>query len=450
MNPFDNTVAINDPKKLFGRRHELRGIYSALGNNQCISLYGLPRIGKTSILKCLPFPELQQQFGGKLERCIFVYIDMEEHLQKTSRDFFETLCRYIVNQSRGLLELVYTAGRGEDSFTDILEQIVDQNFHLVLEMDMFDKIVKNAQFDDYFLGFLRAQVNTKGICYITASVVSLDKISQHFDPGSPFFNVFGNCNLGPLAREDAQKLTQMASNPKECSFSKEEIEWVLELAGLHPFFIQRVCYYLYEAKLSQDIIPINQNQVRDQAYNALLSSFFYIWKNLNSEKQELLKYEGPREIPELAECTLFREFVRDECHVQPFDMIAELEEALDKIDNLKSLGESRLIYLTIVSQNLRKDIGSLPVEKGLIVRQVLKAAFERMRGSDIRNDSDPKLKSYNILYYRYFKHHLKIAHIAARLHFSVRQYYRYRKQAIEELAIVLAQMENAANSKDQR
>ncbi len=48
----------------------------------------------------------------------------------------------------------------------------------------------------------------------------------------------------------------------------------------------------------------------------------------------------------------------------------------------------------------------------------------------------------SILYYRYFKHHLKHEQIAARLELgSVRQYYREQKKAVEALLNTLLEME---------
>ncbi len=73
---------------------------------------------------------------------------------------------------------------------------------------------------------------------------------------------------------------------------------------------------------------------------------------------------------------------------------------------------------------------------------MLTEAFERLRGNGYRTDTGSTWKSYNILYYRYFKHHLKNDQIAGRLEFtSTRQFFRERKKAIEALYSVLLEME---------
>jgi hypothetical protein len=83
------------------------------------------------------------------------------------------------------------------------------------------------------------------------------------------------------------------------------------------------------------------------------------------------------------------------------------------------------------------------VQKGIAIRDVLKEAHERMRGGGIRTDSGFDWRLYNILYYRYFKHHLRHELISTRLEFtSTRQYFRERGKALEKLLNELLEMED--------
>lgn len=78
------------------------------------------------------------------------------------------------------------------------------------------------------------------------------------------------------------------------------------------------------------------------------------------------------------------------------------------------------------------------------MRKVLNEALERMHGTGLRRDTASDWRLYNILYYRYFKHHLKNEQISARLEFtSTRQYFRERIKAIDALFNILLEMENA-------
>jgi hypothetical protein len=100
----------------------------------------------------------------------------------------------------------------------------------------------------------------------------------------------------------------------------------------------------------------------------------------------------------LSESALFRKFVRFMFHLRSLELVKELESTLEKIDNLKALGESTLVYSKIVSQKLSKKDGPLAAEeKGEVVLEVLKKALKHLQVTGIRSDSDPSWRSYNIL-----------------------------------------------------
>jgi len=149
-----------------------------------------------------------------------------------------------------------------------------------------------------------------------------------------------------------------------------------------------------------------------------------------------------RALPELSESSLFRLFVRDTFKMHLFHMTKEeLEKVLDKIDDIRALGDSELRHMSTVSMRFQQNTLSA-VERGMIVREVLNEAFERMHGNGLRRDAAPEWRLYNILYYRYFKLRLKNDQISARLQFSsTRQYFRERTKAIEALLNILFEME---------
>ena len=126
----------------------------------------------------------------------------------------------------------------------------------------------------------------------------------------------------------------------------------------------------------------------------------------------------------------------------------ELEKALQRIDDPVDLGISNLKYLKSVTRRLNSS-SALTVEVGRVIREVLKEAWERLRGEGTRTDTAPDWLSYNILYYRYFhRYRLSNQQIASRIGFSTRQYYRERSKAIGELLNVLLEMEALAKVED--
>src|ERR1019366_9184718 len=167
VNPYYNTSALRNPNMLFGRTYLLARIYSALANQQNISLVGLRHMGKSSLLHCMRLPELQHQFEYDFSQYIFVLIDLREYLQKKSEDFFDAVSQQIILHSRGRLELFRQEHNGEHEFSAILSQIAEQNFRIVLLMDAFDNVTRNPNFDLSFFSFLRSQAALGKISYVT-------------------------------------------------------------------------------------------------------------------------------------------------------------------------------------------------------------------------------------------------------------------------------------------
>src|SRR5581483_8828930 len=207
----------------------------------------------------MSFPQIQQRFSEDLGHHIFVWLDLREFLaRETADNFFATVTGHIVAQCSGKVDLEVETDEEEEPFEQfrrILEQVKEQGYHLVLLMDAFDNIARNQHFDLEFFSFLRSQA-TK-VSYVTASVAPLAKVCHRAVEESPFFNIFAMYEIEPLSREDARALIQIPSANAGIYFTEYEVEWVLRQAGLHPFFIQRVCYHLFEEKCIQGEQNIN-------------------------------------------------------------------------------------------------------------------------------------------------------------------------------------------------
>ena len=443
---------IRDSDMFFGRADILRLVYSAVANRQSISVVGPRGIGKSSFLRYASLPEVQVRFPYyDLSRHIFVFFDLREYLRKTAEDFFHNVSQVIIAQGAKMNLTLNALDRGEDEFSNILDQVENHGFFPVLLMDAFDKVTLNQYFDYEFFAFLRAHASAGLVSYVTSSVAPLYEVSHSGIAGSPFFNIFSTCKLGALLPEEAKALITMPAQQAGMPFSDSEVDLVLKLAGRHPFFLQRICYLLYEQKLLQDNGKINIQDLKNQAYRELNPVFEDIWGQLSDAQQGLLQDEAQqkekrqRGFPELSESALFRQFVRKTCQVNLFRMTSdELEDALLKIDEPGELGKVGLRLTKMVSQRLSEDRISSDTERGVVIREVLNESLDGLRGEGIRTDSAPDWRFYNILYYRYFKYNLKSEQIAARLGFTIRQFYRERNRALKALLNVLFEMERVA------
>ncbi|HZO71729.1 MAG TPA: AAA family ATPase [Ktedonobacteraceae bacterium] len=453
-NPYYNMAAVRDPQMFYGRSRLLNTLFSALTNRQCISLVGARGIGKSSVLQYMKLAEVQQQFGFDARQYILVLIDLREYLRKSADDFFDTVSKHIVAQCLGRLTVKLPEEEGVDQFSNVIDQVADQGYHIVLLMDAFDNITRNDNFDPEFFSFLRAWATMGKVSYVTASIAPLYEVCHRGIKDSPFFNIFATSRVEPLTLEEAQSLVQEPAQRVGSPFSASEMEWVVSLAGRHPYFIQRVCWVLFEEKYAQGNVVVDRGSVQKRAYEELLSLFNHMWERLDDRQSQLLRDEARREdnqrreMPELSESALFRAFVREKCNIQLFQMtVDEIEKVLDRIEDTRFLGESDLRFMKVVATRIKTMATPSLVERGIAIREVLNAALEQLRGAGPRRDAASDWRLYNILYYRYFKYQLKNEQISARLQFtSIRQYYRERSKALEAFLNALFEMEAAANS----
>lgn len=121
--------------------------------------------------------------------------------------------------------------------------------------------------------------------------------------------------------------------------------------------------------------------------------------------------------------------------------VNQLQSLLEKLDDIEVLGESNLTYLNGIATCIRQEGARLPSARGKIVHRILEETFDSMRKPGKQVNTDPEWESYNILYYRYFKHHLKNEKIANILGIaSMRQYYRKQNVAVQTLLKRLKEM----------
>ncbi len=449
-NPYFAKAMMQNPKMFFGRADLLKCVYEIVAHRQCASIIGPRGVGKSSFLWYASLPETQVYFPFDLSRHIFVLLDLRGYLRKTCEDFFHTVSKAIIYKGKKHGLTLQSDGKGEDEYSSILDQIKEQGFFPVLLLDAFDKVTRNEHFDPEFFEFLRAHASLGQVSYVTASIAPLSEICHSGVAGSPFFNIFYAYPMEALSLEEARDLITLPSQQSGVKFSNEEIALVLDWAGRHPFFIQRICYLLWDQK--QNIGKIDMKQLKKQTYQELAPIFEDIWEQLSDLQKELLHDEAQqkehqqRKLPELSESALFRFYIRTLYQTGFFNLTTdELEKALGKIGDLGALGETNLRLMKLVSLRLKNQDTPSTFDKGRVIHAILNEALQSLRGSGTQSDSATDWKHYNILYYRYFKYHLKNEQIAARLHLSVRQYFRERDKAFEVLCNALVKMEMNAD-----
>lgn len=447
-NPFGQLTAIRNAEMFFGRENSLELLYNAFLDRQCVAITGSRRIGKSSLLTCCCLSEIQQRAGYDLSHHLLLLVDLEEHLQKTPDAFFSLVCDQLFQQGQKKLHLEMPSATGGEQFSQLLEQFQEQGLSPVLLLDEFDSIVHNPQFSPDFFAFLRALANKGRVSFVTASLLPLAEICHSEIVGSPFFNIFSHHDLGPFSEEAARTLITVPAKVAGRSFTEQEVRFVLHLAGRHPFYIQRTCYFLFQQK-SRAEQKLNTRELANQLYQDLFPHFTYAWKHIRSDQQAQLRGEAirknvsQRKLPEFSESALFRKFVRDKAKMVTGELTMEyLRDVLDKLDDFTFLGESHLSNLNIIFS--QEQIALTAVERGMQVYKVLEEALAKLQDASYSGSATLERQMYNILQHCYFKRDRRSnKQLASYLGMSERDFYRKRDDAVNALLNILLKMDAA-------
>ena len=256
-NPFTYGNPIKDPRRFVGRAREVDQIFGRLRNEEfeSSSLVGDHRIGKTSLLKYLADPGVREAHGLKPGRFSFVYADLQMVNQATDPDrLWRRLLTLMERQcaDQRLTESVSALLEQEQLETfdldELFQEVDDRGHHVVFLLDEFERVTANANFgSDFFYG-LRALLIQHGVALVTSSRLELVELCHSDDiKSSPFFNIFANISLRMFSRAEFELMLERALAGTAVAFPESELECVVGLAGLHPYFLQAACHMLYEA-----------------------------------------------------------------------------------------------------------------------------------------------------------------------------------------------------------
>jgi len=227
---------IHHPRQFFGRYAQLNRIFQAW--NQSI-LQHPKRCGKTSLLnyvKSIHYLEQSVLRDGQRQDWLeplfdWVLIDFDD-VRTHKPDSFLRL----------ILETLNIPAPDEHhdfaKLTEIFENNLDRA--TVLLIDQIEKGLQLPALDQPFWGNLRYLGNhcngKLGFCVTSRqSIDKLIKTAHQLGKPSPFFNIFGQIELGPLTEQEARELLQYVS------LSQDDAEWILEKSHYWPVLLQVLC-----------------------------------------------------------------------------------------------------------------------------------------------------------------------------------------------------------------
>lgn len=284
MNPYQISQPVTEPQDFFGRKTEFQMVYEMLLSGDCVNLIGPRRIGKSSFLKVLPTPAMQQRVFGKdvlREKNIFAAVNLQDSMYDTPIHLVSDVTEQLKEKGVEFEGAIQTYA----DFKKALKILAEKEIRLILLFDEFDSVKQNDQFELKFYNTLRAYQQEFPVSYVVASIDSVKDISESIKKASPFFNIFRYVPLGLLSEDAANDLIC-----KDDSLSLF-MRFVKLSAGQHPLFISQLCFYLFHFQRYES--GLSPEDLREKAIYRFLKEafdhFIYYWEHLSIYEKSLLR-----------------------------------------------------------------------------------------------------------------------------------------------------------------
>jgi serine/threonine protein kinase len=288
-NPYLNRVMIQHPVDFYGRKREIRRVYSRLDapHPQSISIVGERRIGKSSLLNYIYNKKNRKANMQNYGDAIFAYLDFQRNVDFDTAKFIDFLFS-VFSYETGDGERYTKREKSLDQLKDVIQELNDRGKRIILLMDEFESITKNERFPESFFAFLRSMANTYRVAYVTSSYDELQLMCHNKDiSDSPFFNIFSTLPLRPFGEDEARELIAQPSK-REGVPIEAHTDAILDMAGCHPFYLQIACSYVFEHLLDEPEKAPNWEEIRVAFKDEVVPHYNFVWDRMDPQERENL------------------------------------------------------------------------------------------------------------------------------------------------------------------
>ena len=226
-NPFNDIGCIDDPAQFFNRESEMKRIFDALAHNNCVSIVGDYKMGKSSLLCQVA------KRGAANVNAQFAYLTLERVTSGTS--FYENACRALGG----------SGARNRD-----WARLIDSGQRKILCIDEMEKLCDKS-FGDHIRSFLRGYADGANapLKLVVASRRPLVQLFPDDANGtSALYNLFVEIiTLSNFSRADCDRFLDARLANTGVTFDAATRDEIWTLTQGHPYKLQRAADHRYNA-----------------------------------------------------------------------------------------------------------------------------------------------------------------------------------------------------------
>ena len=284
---------IKKPSDFYGFHELVALFYNIIGgeNAHSVSLLGLKRSGKTSLLYHLAHSSVLAKYVANPDDYVTLYVDFSTCNTPTKfyRQVYQELIRRLGNISAQEHEHLRDLP-GADDINWLLRQYPGRR--VILLLDEFDRVI-HGTFDQDFLSELRAiaSASDNELAIVTASYDNLEHVGGKLGltSTSPFYNIFypKYLYLNGLDEVAARDLIRKPAEQEGVFFNDDEVKSIHQMAGTLPFLLQMSAGKWFLAKKRNEQL-LNLEEIQRELVDEARPYCENWWRDLEEENRILL------------------------------------------------------------------------------------------------------------------------------------------------------------------
>ncbi|NET24471.1 ATP-binding protein [Okeania sp. SIO1I7] len=266
LNPYIFGKPIYKIEQLYGREETFRQIENNLKTNIKITLLHVQRrIGKTSLITCLPQFFTEEQNGFK-----FVTFSFQSYKHKPRTEILDHLADDIAGTIGGLPKEVRELADNEYNFFQLfLPKIINEYLSgkkLVLLLDEFDVLGEDETISTpgkYLFDWLEQVVNQEEKLFSIlvfgrplTDIIYLEKFLEKLKKGDR-----KPIEVGLLDKESTQNLIIKPAKEKNIEYESDAINAIWHLSAGHPSLTQLLCFYIFNNSREKGIKKVFHDHI---------------------------------------------------------------------------------------------------------------------------------------------------------------------------------------------
>jgi len=293
--------------QFIGRKDEINRIFDMINHKSrgSVAIIGDGRIGKTSLMHYIKNPAIYKKNNLPEQKTIFIYQDCGTISPYTISNFWRIILRKLYRSYRrkdgssyildSIKELSGESKIPTYEIEFLLEDLYAEGMFIVLMLDEFEHFIRtdveNEAKTREFLSGLRGLINNenRALSFILSTRRSLPRLCKNIRfVGSPFYNNMTFIEIGIFTQKEASQLLSKMLKGTGVNFTKDEMDFIFNLAGTHPLLFQIAARLVFNIKSKNNIASPDLKKARMLFQKEVNHHFQDFWNVSSNRMRQIL------------------------------------------------------------------------------------------------------------------------------------------------------------------